>query len=127
MEASQVQMLMILVTLVVAAFALYRSFQRGETVTLTQGIETIKSSIPIAQQVMEVAQIAVNSVEQLRREGKITDNDVAFNRALDLTKGWIPQEWQVENKDIIASINAAILVASALSRQAGRSSENATN
>lgn len=115
---------LILVTLAVAGYALYQSHQSGEAITPTALVEHVKEAIPIAQQVQEIAQIAVNSVEQLRRERKITNNDVAFNRALDLTKKWLPKEWQVDNEDIIASINSAILVASALSKQAGRSSEN---
>lgn len=127
MDANMVQTLLIVVTLAVAGFALYRSYQSGKSVTMTSLVETIKSSAPVAQELMEIAQIAVNSVEQLRREGKITDNDIAFNRALDLTKKWIPDEWKVDNSDIINSINAAILVASSLSKQAGKSSENATN
>src|SRR5688572_28545 len=117
---------LIVVTLLVAGYALYQSHQRGETIVPTTLVEAVKEAVPVTQQLQEIVQIAVNAVEQLRREGKITDNDAAFNRALDLAKKWIPDEWEVDNTDIIAAINAAVLVASALSNQAGKSSENVT-
>lgn len=127
MTGEQWQIVLIFVSLVIAGFALYRSFQAGNQITLSGAVEEIKSSVPVALELKEIAELAVGSVEQLRREGKIQDNDVAFNRALDLVKKWIPAEMHVDNEDILAAINAAVLVASALSRQAGRSSENATN
>lgn len=119
--------ILIVLTLVVAGVALYKASQRGEIKSFTPStlVEAVQEARPIAIELKEIAQVAVSSVEQLRREGKIQDNDAAFNRALDLTKKWIPDEWEISNEDIVAAINAAVLVASALSRQAGSSSENA--
>lgn len=124
MTAEQLQLILILVTMGVAAFALYQSYRAGAKVTPSVVLEKLKEARPVAAQLMEIAQAAVNAVEQLRREGKISDNDIAFNHALDLVKKWVPDEWEIDNEDIISAINAAILVASALSRQAGVSSEN---
>lgn len=124
MSAESWQLVLIFATLAVAGFSLYLSFQAGNQITLSSAVEEIKSSVPVALELKEIAELAVASVEQLRREGKITDNNVAFTQALDLTKKWIPDEWEVDNIDIIAAINAAVLVASALSSQAGESSES---
>lgn len=127
MTPEQTQTILVLITLAVAGYALYQSFRRGETITLTGAVEEIKEARPVAVELMEVVQIAVNSVEQLRREGKIADNDVAFRRALDISKKWIPDEWEIDNEDLINAINAAVLVASATSQMAGKSSESVTH
>lgn len=125
MTTDQVQLFLIIATILVAGFALYRSYAMGNLITLSGAVDTIKGSVPVAQELQEIVQIAVNSVEQLKREGKIDSNDVAFNHALDLVKKWVPKEWHVDNEDIFAAINAAVLVSSALARQAGSSSEDA--
>lgn len=129
MEQETIQTILIVLTLLVAGYALFRKRETIDISTLTPSavLEEINSARPIAIELMEIAQVAVNSVEQLRREGKIQSNDVAFNTALDLIKKWVPDQWELDNEDIVNSINAAVLVASALRREAGVSSENATN
>lgn len=118
------QILIGLVTLAVAGYAMYVAIQHHQPITLSAAVEDVKDAIPIAIQVKDIVQIAVNSAEQLKREGSIQTNDQAFNHALDLAKQWIPPEWQVSNEDIINFINASVLVSSALARQAGNSSTN---
>lgn len=121
-----VQILVVVVTLAVAGYAIYAASKRGEVVTVGGTLEAIKEAVPIALQASEIVQIAVNTVEQLKREGTIKTNDEAFNRALNLAKEWIPDEWEVPNEDIISFINAAVLTSSALARQAGVSTEHGT-
>lgn len=118
------QIFVVVVTLVVAGYAIYRATQNGTPITLSAAVEEIKEAVPVAIQAKEIVQIAVNSVEQLKREGSIKTNDEAFNHALNLAKQWIPDEWEVSNEDIINFINSAVLVSSALARQAGSSSEH---
>lgn len=120
-----VQIFVVVVTLAVAGYAVYVATKRGETVTLSGVVENIKEAVPIALQASEIVQVAVNTVEQLKRDGTINDNDEALNHALNLAKQWIPPEWQVSNEDIIRFIKAAVLTSSALARQAGSSSEHA--
>lgn len=126
MNGENLQAVLIVVTLIVASFALYRSYKSGEIITLNSAVDSVREARPVAVQLAEIAQIAANSVEQLRREGKLQENDVAFNYALNLVKKWIPDEWEIDNEDIINGINAAVLVSSALRREAGVSSENDT-
>jgi hypothetical protein len=123
MDAQTIQVVMIVVTLLVAGYALYRSYQADHGITLSAVAEQIKEAQPVVLQLREVVEIAVQAAEQLKREGSIQSNDEALNHALNLVKQWIPDEWEVSNRDIIESINSAVLVASALSRQAGKSSE----
>lgn len=124
-DADVIQTILIVLTVLLAGWAVYKAYQRGEEITPTTLVEATTTARPVAAELMEVVQIAVNSVEQLKREGKIRSNDVAFNHALDLAKKWIPDEWEVDNEDLINAINAAVLVASTLSEQAGKSSEDA--
>lgn len=114
------------VTLLVAGYAVYKAHQAGKPITVDRSLQAIKDATPIAVQAKEIIQIAVNSAEQLKREGSLKTNDQAFNHALDLAKLWIPPEWQISNEDVINFINAAVLVSSALARQAGSSSEDVT-
>lgn len=118
------QTILILVTLILAGWAVWKSYQAGEVIMPSTLVGSIETARPVAVELMEIAQVATNSIEQLRREGKIENNDVALNRAIDLIKKWVPDEWEVSNSDIIAAINAGVLVSSALARQAGASSEN---
>jgi len=121
---SYLQIFVAVVTLAVAGYAVYAATKKGETVTLSGVVENVKEAVPIALQAKEVVQIAVNTVEQLKRDGSIKTNDEAFNHALNLSKKWLPAEWQVSNEDIINFINAAVLTSSALAKQAGVSSEH---
>lgn len=125
MTPETLNILLIVIVVVLAGFALFARQQRDPEATITPSVvlEEIKMARPLAVELAEIVQIAVNSVEQLRREGKIQSNDVAFNRALDIAKKWIPDEWEVDNEDLINTINSAVLVASSLRREAGRSSE----
>lgn len=118
------QIFVVVVTLAVAGYAIYAATQQGKPVTLAGVVEEVKDAIPVALQAKEIVQIAVDSTEQLKREGMLKDNDEAFNHALNLAKQWLPPEWQVSNEDVVSFINAAVLVSSALARQAGVSSED---
>jgi hypothetical protein len=121
------QTILIIVTILVAVFALYRTFKnKPEELTPVVVANTVRESVPVAKELMEIAQIATNAAEQLKREGKIRSNDIAFNYALDYIKRWVPDEWEVSNDDIIAAVNAAVLVSSGLRKDAGASSENAS-
>ena len=123
MTTDQIQTILILVTLLLAGIAIYKRYTDAQPITLTAGIEEIKNAVPVAKELMEIAQIAVNSAEQLKREGAIDSNDAAFHHAYSLSKKWIPDEWEIDNEDLISAINAAVLVASVLAKQAGISSE----
>jgi len=118
------QIFVAVVALVVAGYAIYIATQQGKPVTLAGVVEEIKEAVPVALQAKEVVQIAVDTVEQLKRTGEIKTNDEAFNHALNLAKAWLPPDWRVSNEDIISFINAAVLTSSALARQAGVSSED---
>lgn len=119
------QIFVVVVALAMAGYAIYTTTQKGQAVTLTGAVEAVKEAMPVALQAKEIVQIAVNATEQLKREGQIKTNDEAFNHALNLAKQWIPDEYEVSNEDIINFINSAVLVSSALARQAGSSSEDA--
>lgn len=112
------QVVLIVITFLLAAFALYKIYQGGGSVSATEIADQIKAARPIAIEISEIAQVAVNATEELRRQGKITENKVALSHAFDLTRKWIPDEWEISNEDIFSALDAAILVASALRNQA---------
>jgi hypothetical protein len=124
MSVDTVQALMIIATVLVAGYSLYIAYRNGQSVTLSGVVESVREAQPIVVQLREIAQVAVDATEQLKRTGEIKTNDEAFNHALNLIKQWVPDEWEVGNQDIISAINASVLVASALAKQAGVSSEH---
>lgn len=116
MSAETWNIILILLVLVVAGFAFYQAHKRGETFTVSGISETLEASIPLASELVDVAQMAVNEAELLKKNGKITNTE-AFNRALDIIKSWSPALAELENAKVITAINSAVLVASALSHQ----------
>lgn len=120
MDPQTSQAILIGLVILLVAFNIYTQYRQGKLTDLTPGVlaDKVREEIPVAKQLMEVAQIAVNATEQLRRERQIQTNDEAFNHALDLVKKWVPDEWEISNADIVEAINAAVLVASALRTQA---------
>lgn len=119
MSAETLNVVMIILVVVVGAFGVYQMYKRGETITAGTVVNTIKAAQPLAQELISVATIAVNSAEQLKNTGKIGSNDEAFNYALNFVKKWIPATAGVDNADIKAAIEAAVLVANFMSDQIG--------
>jgi len=112
-----------LVIVALVGYDIYLRHQQGKEITVPGVLEAVAEARPVALEVRDIVQLAVNAVEQTRREGKITNNNQAFERAYMMAKKWIPDEWEVPDDQLIETINGAILVASALSKQAGSSSE----
>lgn len=119
MSSSTTQLIFMGLIILVVGFNIYQQYQSGKQVLLTPPaiLEAVNAAKPVVAQLMEISQIAVNAVEEARRQGKINSNDQAFNHALNLVKQWIPDNLEVDNATIIETINAAILVASALRSQ----------
>jgi len=109
--------ILILVVVAVGGYSLYLQYRQGKAITLPSVVATLEGAVPLSEELLKVATIAVQSAEQLKREGKIDSNDVAFNYALDFVKDWFPNAHDVSNEKIIAAINSAVLVASYLSNQ----------
>lgn len=122
MDSSYFQLGLILVTLVVAGYALYRSHQRGEVINVAGVVSELKEAILPAKEVMDVISVAVQAAEQMKRDGRINTNDEAFNYVMDYAVRKIPKEWGITKEDIVMAIDAAVLASSALAKQAGESS-----
>jgi hypothetical protein len=107
----------IVVSVIAIVIAAVTFFRRGEPVTIQGVTDSLEDAIPLASQLAQVAEIAVQSAEQLKRTGQIQSNDEAFNYALSFVKKWIPATEGIDNEDIIAAINSAVLVASYMADQ----------
>jgi hypothetical protein len=121
MTAETTQVILILVTLAVAGYALYRSFQAGETISVGGVVSELKEARPVAEELLNVATIGVQAAEQLKNTGRLPDNDAAFQYALNYVKKWFPGSSEIDNEDIVAAIESAVLVANALAKEAGLS------
>lgn len=115
-----------IILIILLVYDIYLRHKAGKEITVPGILEAVAEIRPVALEVKDIVQVAVNAVEQARREGKITDNNVAFRNAYNMAKKWIPDEWEVPDDELVEYINGAVLVASSLSRQAGVSSENVT-
>lgn len=117
MSAETLNVVLILLTVLVAAYALYQRYKRGEAIDASGVVSELKAAQPLASELIAIATIAVQSAEQLKNTGKIDGNDAAFNYALNFIKGWFPAASGIDNADIKAAIESAVLVANALSQQ----------
>lgn len=114
MTAETWNTILILIVVALAGYTVYTQLKKSETVDVGTIVNTIENQIPFATELVEVAQIVVNEIEQAVREGVVLSNEEKFNRALDLVKGWRPEFSHIENRKIISAIKSAVLVASTL-------------
>lgn len=117
MTQETITLIVAVVAVIVAVYAIYKASQAGVEITPGFLQEAVLSAVPIGQDFATVAQIAVNEAEQLKRTGKIASNDEAFDHALTIAKNYLPSLTPLESAKLIAAINAAVLVASALTAQ----------
>lgn len=111
------QVSILIVAFVALGIAIYNLAQGKKPVSLEGVVTAVEEAIPIGQDFAKVAEIAVNAVEQLKREGKIATNDQAFNMAIDIAEKYLPGLDAIGNEKLIMAINAAVLVASSLTAQ----------
>lgn len=104
------QVLVWVVTLAIAGYAIYAATRNGQTVTLPGVVQAVKTAEPIAVEISRVAGIAVQAAEQLGKTGKLPDNDAKFEYALDYIKKNIPYTAGVSNKDIETAIESAVFL-----------------
>lgn len=107
----------VVLTLVISLVSGYMAYRSTRKVTVEGVLETVKESVPIAQELATVAKIAVESAEQMKRDGTLRTNDAALNYAIDYVQKWFPATETITNEQIIGAINAAVLTASAISAQ----------
>lgn len=117
MDAQTLNVILIVLTVIVAAYALYQRHKAGEAIEAGGVVTELKAAQPLAQELMTVATIAVQAAEQLKNTGKLPDNNAAFEYAVSFIKKWIPAAEGIDNEDIKAAIESAVLVASALTEQ----------
>lgn len=113
------QTILILVTLVLAGWAVYKSYQRGEQVTLSSVVEQVKEAVPVAEELQAIALTAVQAAEQLKNTGKLPDNDAAFEYALNYIRKHVPLLTGIDNNDIVTAIESAVFVVNNISKQVG--------
>lgn len=119
MSTETLALLTALATLVIAAVFVWRQWNAGTPVTLS-GVEgAIRTATPEAKTLVEVATIGVQAAEQLFRSGKLP-KDERLTYALNYVRKWTPFLEDVDNEDIAAAIESAVLVASFMSDQLGK-------
>lgn len=117
MDIQTTSVILIFLTLLVAGYAAYRLHKQGVVLTPTTVVSELKSAQPMAQELLNVAQIGVQAAEQLKSTGKLPNNDAAFEYALNFVKRWIPGGSDISNKDIESAIESAVLTANYMTSQ----------
>lgn len=98
--------------LVVYRFAINRTPINLETVTTA-----ITDVDPLAERVESSVQIAVNAIEQARREGTYSTPDAMANEVINFVKEFVPQARGISNASITKFIKSAVLIASTMTHQ----------
>lgn len=117
MSQETITVIVAVVAIAVALYAVYAAYQKTGTVTLGGVVDAVEEAVPVGQDFAKVAEIAVNAAEQLKRTGQLTDNKAAFDYALTIAQKYLPALDALDSEKLIAAINAAVLVASALTAQ----------
>lgn len=117
MDSQMFLAITVVLTLIIAGYALFRSYQTGGTVDATTIVGTLEASVEPAQELATVVGIAVDAAEQMKREGTIDTNEQALNYAIDYIQKYFPAVAKLENEKIIGAIKAAVLAASYVTSQ----------
>lgn len=121
MSAQTLNVLFILIMVILAGWALWERAQKKQIITPVTVAETLHAVEPLAGQILEVGKTAALAAEQVSRGNRLMTNDQKLEYALDFVKNWLntwfPEAQNVKNEDIIAAINAGVLVASEISHQ----------
>jgi hypothetical protein len=87
---------------VVIAFLAYQ--RSGQPMTVTGITETLERAQPLAEQIREVAEVAVEAAQQLKESGKINTGSEAFAEAMSHLQAWFPE---VEPSRLVPFVEAA--------------------
>lgn len=87
--------------LLLGGLAYYRS---GRPLTLQGVTSTLEAAQPLAEQIRDVAEVAVNAAQQLKETGKIETGDQAFEEAFSHLREWFPD---VDPRLLVPFIEAA--------------------
>lgn len=120
------QLALLIVVGLLAGYAVYKSHQKGTTLSVSGVVDEIRTAYGPAQEFIAMVRMAVEAAEQMKRDGRLDSNSAAYTYVLDYVTRKIPAEWGITREDIDMAINSAVLASSALSKQAGKSSENVT-
>lgn len=118
MSAETWNVILIIAVVLVGAYGAYQHYRKNKTIDLPTVVNTLEQAVPLSKEIIDVAQTAVNEIEQIRRQpGVQMTNNEAFARATDTVRRWFPAVEEVTDEQIITAVNSAILVASHLTNQ----------
>lgn len=107
--------LIVFVGLVVWPIVVLR--RSGKAITSADIANAIEAAKPVTQRLRLVAEDVVFGIEQIRREGQLTNNVEAFDHAFAEIRALLPAELDVSDEQIINAINRAVLLASSHTAQ----------
>lgn len=103
----------IVVSIGLGIYNFVKNGQKFELPEITAVIEKVGNDVPVAN---EVIKSAVFAAEQLKRTGKLPDNNAAFQFAFGYAKRHFPN---LDEETIKIQIEAAVLLASQASKLIG--------
>lgn len=117
MDANLISMISLAVAIVAVVYAFVVGRQKVTVKNVSAAVDVVPR---IASEIAAVATTVVQGIEQVKREGNIS-NEQAYSLALDQMRDWIkvivPTDIKISNEQIISAVKSAILVASALTHQ----------
>lgn len=106
MSAETLAILVSLIAIVVAGYAIYKSYQAGETITGNLVNTALVDATSTAKEIADVALVAVQAAEQLYNDGRIT-KDERFTRAVNYIRHWYPE---LDEDVLITNLEAAVMI-----------------
>lgn len=119
MSPETTQFMTVVIFIAVVAFLLWQQWRTGKPITVADIAKAVEIAKPLTERVRIVAEGAVLAQEQIKREGKLS-NEEAYQKAFAVIRAQFPPASGVTDADILREINRAVLIASSISSQIQR-------
>lgn len=116
MSEETTQLVTLIVFIATVGLLLWQQYKTGKPITVTDVATAVEAAKPITERVRTVAEGVVLAIEQIKRQGKIS-NEQALREAFAEIRKQFPVASGVTDAEIIREINRAVLIGSNLSAQ----------
>lgn len=116
MSEDTTQLVMLIVFIATVGLLLWQQYKTGKTITVNDVAAAVQAAQPIIDRVRVVAEGVVLAIEQIKRDGKLT-NEQAFQKAFAELRKQFPITSGVTDAEILREINRAVLIGSNMSAQ----------
>lgn len=111
MPSETTEIVGIIAFVLIIGVMLWQQYKSGKPITVANVVAAVEAARPMVERVRTVAEGVVLANEQIRRNGKLT-NEEAFRKAFVVLRQQFPLTSGVTDEEILREINRAVLIGS---------------